>query len=250
MSLERRRELRSLVAQETNVTIAWCLIQPFGTRKRSMDCTSPTRSSAKDPVDLVYAPGWFSNLEAVWDVPDLADFLGELASAFRLILLDRRGFGLSDWPITSGALSIELGIDDIRAVMDAAGSERAVLFGFDDGGAICTLFAASYPERVSALVLFAMWAKYYASSDYPWGWTTGEAEEWWQLIDRHWGTERFWEANSTAVDPAIRRDPERVKRGLATRACRPLQGLLWPSSGQGARRTFERCSRPCRSRHW
>ena len=63
-------------------------------------------------------------------------------------------------------------MDDIRAVMDAAGSERAVLFGIDDGGAICTLFAASYPERVSALVLFAMWAKYFASSDYPWGWTT------------------------------------------------------------------------------
>ena len=163
------------------------------------------------PVDLVYAPGWFSNLEAVWDVPDLADFLGELASAFRLILLDRRGFGLSDWPITSGSLSLELGMDDIRAVMDAAGSERAVLFGFDEGGALCTLFAASYPERVSALVLFAVWAKYYASSDYPWGWTTDEAEEWWQLIDRHWGTERFWEANSTVVDPAIRRDPERVK---------------------------------------
>jgi len=80
------------------------------------------------PVDLVYAPGWFSNLEAVWDVPDLGDFLGELASAFRLILLDRRGFGLSDWPITSGSLSLELGMDDIRAVMDAAGSERAVLF--------------------------------------------------------------------------------------------------------------------------
>jgi pimeloyl-ACP methyl ester carboxylesterase len=163
------------------------------------------------PVDLVYAPGWFSNLEAVWEVPDLGEFLGELASAFRLILLDRRGFGLSDWPITTGGLSMELGMDDIRAVMDAAGSERAVLFGFDDGGAICTLFAASYPERVSALVLFGMWAKYYSSSDYPWGWTTDEAEAWWQLIDRHWGTERFWEANSAVVDPAIRQDPERVK---------------------------------------
>src|SRR5215470_19431990 len=125
----------------------------------------------------------------------------------REILLDRRGFGLSDWPITTGGLSMELGMDDIRAVMDAAGSERAVLFGFDDGGAICTLFAASYPERVSALVLFGMWAKYYESSDYPWGWTTDEAEAWWQLIDRHWGTERFWEANSAVVDPAIRRDP-------------------------------------------
>lgn len=171
----------------------------------------------KGPVDLVYAPGWFSNLEAVWEVPDLGDFLGELASAFRLILLDRRGFGLSDWPITSGALSLELGMDDIRAVMDAAKSERAVLFGFDDGGAICTLFAASYPERVSALVLFGMWAKYYASSDYPWGWTTDEAEGWWQLIDRYWGTERFWEAN-TARSASTSRSPLRC-RSLA-RACR------------------------------
>jgi pimeloyl-ACP methyl ester carboxylesterase len=173
-------------------------------------------------VDLVYAPGWFSNLEAVWDVPDLGDFLNELAGAFRLILLDRRGFGLSDWPITSGSLSLELGMDDIRAVMDAAGSERAVLFGFDEGGALCTLFAASYPERVSALVLFAVWAKYYASSDYPWGWTTDEAEEWWQLIDRHWGTERFREANSAVVDPAIRRDPRARQR---VDSLRPFVGL-------------------------
>jgi pimeloyl-ACP methyl ester carboxylesterase len=102
-------------------------------------------------------------------------------------------------------------MDDIRAVMDAAGSERAVLFGFDDGGALCTLFAASYPERVSALVLFAVWAKYSASPDYPWGWTTDEAEEWWRLVDQHWGTDSFWEANSAIVDPAIRHDPNRVK---------------------------------------
>jgi pimeloyl-ACP methyl ester carboxylesterase len=162
-------------------------------------------------TDLVYAPGWFSNLEAIWEMPDLGDFLRELAGAFRLILLDRRGFGLSDWPITTGSLSLELGMDDIRAVMDAAGSERAVLFGFDDGGALSALFAASYPERVSALVLFAVWAKYYASADYPWGWTTDEAEEWWRLVDRHWGTEHFWEANSAIVDPAIRNDPDRVR---------------------------------------
>ena len=167
--------------------------------------------AGEGPVDLVYAPGWFSNLEAVWEMPDLSDFLGDLASSFRLILLDRRGFGLSDSPITTGSLALELGMDDIRAVMDAVGSERAVLFGFDDGGALCTLFAASYPERVVALVLFAVWAKYYASPDYPWGWTSDEAEEWWQLVDRHWGTERFWEANSAIVDPAIRRNPDRIK---------------------------------------
>ena len=111
------------------------------------------------PVDLVYAPGWFSNLEYIWEMPDLGDFLRELASSYRLILFDRRGFGLSDWPITTGSLGLELGMDDIRAVMDAAHCKRAVLFGFDDGGALSTLFAASYPDRVVGLVLFAAWAK-------------------------------------------------------------------------------------------
>lgn len=162
-------------------------------------------------TDLVYAPGWFSNLECVWEMPDLGNFLRNLANSFRLIVFDRRGFGLSDWPITTGSLSLELGMDDIRAVMDAAGSERAVLFGFDDGGALCTLFAASYPERVSALALFAVWAKYYASPDYPWGWTTDEAEEWWQLVDRYWGTETFWKANSAIVSPGIRTDSDRIR---------------------------------------
>jgi pimeloyl-ACP methyl ester carboxylesterase len=163
------------------------------------------------PVDFVYAPGWFSNLEHIWEMPELADFLRELARSYRLILFDRRGFGLSDWPITTDSFALELGMDDVRAVMDAAQSERAVLFGFDDGGALSTLFAASYPDRVVGLVLFAVWAKYYASSDYPWGWTEEEAEEWWQLVDRHWGTETFWEANSAIVAPAIREDRDRVR---------------------------------------
>lgn len=163
------------------------------------------------PVDLVYAPGWLSNLECLWDTPELGNFLRDLTSSYRLIVLDRRGFGLSDWPITTGSLALELGMDDVRAVMDAAGSKRAVLFGFDDGGALCTLYAASYPERVIGLVLFGVWAKYYASPDYPWGWTTDEAEEWWQLVDRYWGTEMFWKANSSQVSPAVRADPERVR---------------------------------------
>src|SRR3954467_1644595 len=77
------------------------------------------------PFDLVYAPGWLSNLECVWEMPDLADFLSEIAGFARLILFDRRGFGLSDWPVPAGSTSMELGMDDIRAVLDAAGSERA-----------------------------------------------------------------------------------------------------------------------------
>ena len=162
------------------------------------------------PFDLVYTPGWFSNLECVWDVPELGEFLAELASFSRLILFDRRGFGLSDAPTASGSWSLEAGMDDIRAVMDAAGSERAVLFGTDEGGAVCTLFAASDPGRVSALVLFAIWAKYFRSPDYPWGWTEQQDEAWMQRLESHWGTEEFWEDNAY-VSPHVSGDRARVR---------------------------------------
>jgi class 3 adenylate cyclase len=163
------------------------------------------------PFDLLYAPGWASNLECVWEMPELGAFLTELAGLSRLILFDRRGFGLSDSPTTTGSWSLELGMDDIRAVMDAAGSERAVLFGIDEGGALCTLFAASDPGRVSALVLFAAWAKYFRSPDYPWGWTQEQHEEWMQRVESHWGTEEFWAADSAYVWSDISSDPGRVQ---------------------------------------
>ena len=162
------------------------------------------------PFDLLYTPGWFSNLECAWEVPELGEFLAELASFSRLILFDRRGFGLSDTPTTTGSWSLELGMDDIRAVMDAAGSERAVLFGTDEGGALCTLFAASDPGRVSALVLFGIWAKYFRSPDYPWGWTEKEDEAWMRRLESDWGTEEFW-ADGSYVSPHVSGDPGRVR---------------------------------------
>jgi pimeloyl-ACP methyl ester carboxylesterase len=161
------------------------------------------------PFDLLYTPGWMSNLECAWEVPELGAFLTKLAGMSRLILFDRRGFGLSDSPPT-GSWSLELGMDDIRAVLDAAGSERAVLFGTDEGGALCTLFAASDPGRVSALVLFAVWAAYFSSSDYPWGWTKEQDEAWMQRLESHWGTEEFWE-DSAYVSPRVSADPIRVR---------------------------------------
>ncbi|HEX4745870.1 MAG TPA: adenylate/guanylate cyclase domain-containing protein [Gaiellaceae bacterium] len=162
------------------------------------------------PFDLLYAPGWFSNLECAWDVPELGEFLHELAGLSRLILFDRRGFGLSDSPTTAGSWSHEAGMDDIRAVLDAAGSERAVLFGVDDGGALCTLFAASYPARASGLVLFAVWPKALRAPDYPWGWTEQQAEAWMHSVESHWGTEEFW-ADNAYVSPHVSSDPGHVR---------------------------------------
>jgi class 3 adenylate cyclase len=164
------------------------------------------------PFDLVYSPAWISNLEILWEMPDLGEFLSRLATFSRLIVLDRRGSGLSDRPHTTDSLSLEVGMDDIRAVMDAAASERAVLFGVEDGGALAALFAASYPDRVVALVLFGVWAKYYASPDYPWGWTEERSDDWWRLAEREWGTEAFWRSGGGGiVSPRIQADPDRVR---------------------------------------
>ena len=110
------------------------------------------------PIDLVFVPGFISNIDLVWDDPVFAGFLTRLSAFTRLILFDKRGTGLSD---RIGDLpSLEVRMDDVRAVMDAAGSERAALFGISEGGAMTMLFAATYPERTHALALFGAYAHY------------------------------------------------------------------------------------------
>ncbi len=106
------------------------------------------------PVDIVFVMGWTSHIELMWEEPSLARFLTRLASFSRLILFDKRGMGLSDRVPDDRLPSLEVRMDDARAVMDAVGSERAVVFGVSEGGPMATLFAATYPERTIALVLF------------------------------------------------------------------------------------------------
>ena len=104
------------------------------------------------PIDLVYVWGWLSHLDFQWTDPTIASFLRRLASFCRLIMFDKRGVGLSD-PVGS-APTFEERMDDIRAVMDAVGSERAALLGFSEGAALSVLFAASHPERTRGLILY------------------------------------------------------------------------------------------------
>jgi pimeloyl-ACP methyl ester carboxylesterase len=120
----------------------------------------------KGPFDLILTPAWTSNLEWYWQDPGVARFCERLSSFCRLILFDKRGTGLSD-PVIHTA-TFEQRLDDIRAVMDAAGSDQAVIFGYSEGGPMSILFAAIYPERVSSLVLWGAVAKGAASKDYPW----------------------------------------------------------------------------------
>ena len=104
------------------------------------------------PIDLVMVPGWVSNVECFWEEPSVARFFESLASFSRLIIFDKRGVGLSD-PV-QGTPTFEERMDDIRAVMDAVGSERAALLGFSEGAALTALYAASHPERTTALILY------------------------------------------------------------------------------------------------
>lgn len=119
------------------------------------------------PMDLVFVMGWVSNIEYFWEEAHFARFLRRLASFSRLILFAKRGTGLSDRAV--GVPGLEERMDDLRAVMDAAGSRRAALLGLSEAGAMCTLFAATYPERTSALVLIGCVPRRLWAPDYPWG---------------------------------------------------------------------------------
>ncbi|AXT57925.1 alpha/beta fold hydrolase [Aquimarina sp. AD1] len=137
-------------------------------------------------VDLVYIPGWISNIDYMWACPELVSFLQELGKIARVILFDKRGTGLSDRIATYPTL--EERMDDIRAVMDAVGSKKAVLFGHSEGGSVSALFAATYPERTISLVSFGIFAKRVYSSDYPWAPTNEERQEVYDMIENNWGS--------------------------------------------------------------
>jgi class 3 adenylate cyclase len=118
------------------------------------------------PIDLVLVLGFATHLELLWEAPPFAHFFERLASFSRVILFDKRGTGLSD-PVAE-APTLEQRIDDVGAVMDAAGSERAAMLGISEGGPMCVLFAATHPERATALVLYGAMARTTEAPDYPW----------------------------------------------------------------------------------
>ncbi len=126
------------------------------------------------PLDLVFVPGWVSNVELGWEEPRQASFLRGLASFARLILFDKRGTGLSDPVPIDQPPTLEDRMADVNAVMDAAEVDRAVLFGFSEGGAMSALFGATYPDRTSSLVLWGSTPRISWANDWPWGVTRSE----------------------------------------------------------------------------
>jgi pimeloyl-ACP methyl ester carboxylesterase len=156
-------------------------------------------------LDLVFVSGWVSHVEYMWEVPQIAHFLGRLAGFSRLIFFDKRGTGLSDRAVEMPTL--EQRMDDVRAVMDATGSERAAVFGVSEGGPMCALFAATYPERTSALVMYGAYAKRIWSPDYPWAPTLEKRQTFFDAIAQGWGgvVDLATLAPAEADDPGFQR---------------------------------------------
>ena len=143
------------------------------------------------PIDLVLSVGWVTHLDLAWDIPPLVRFYERLASFSRLILFDKRGTGLSD-PVTGGSLpTLEERMDDIRAVLDDAGSKRAAVMGESEGGPLAMLFAAAHPERTVALILQGAEVRERTDEDWPWGEATeAEFEEAMASLPERWGQGR------------------------------------------------------------
>jgi pimeloyl-ACP methyl ester carboxylesterase len=180
-------------------------MQPETRYTKSGDVNIAYQVVGGGPLDLVYVPGWISNIELMWEEPAHARLLRRLASFSRLILFDKRGTGLSD-PVPLERLpTLEQRMDDVRAVMDAAESERAALFGSSEGGLMSVLFAATYPERTRALVALAIYAKRIWSPDYPWAPTPEARAAEIESIERNWGREMDISDLAPSADEAFKR---------------------------------------------
>lgn len=157
-------------------------------------------------LDLVCVMGWVSHLDLYWEEPTAARFLNRLASFSRLILFDKRGTGLSDRVPIKELPTLEQRMDDVRAVMDAVSSARAALLGVSEGGPMSALFAATYPERTAALVMYGSYARRMWDTDHPWAPTEDDRDSWLRHIYEEWGTPLDLDerAPSVAKDPRFR----------------------------------------------
>ncbi|UCI33241.1 adenylate/guanylate cyclase domain-containing protein [Mesorhizobium sp. B4-1-4] len=170
---------------------------------RCGDVTIAYQVVGDGPTDLLYAQGWLSNVEYAWESPEYARFLTGLSRFSRLIFFDKRGTGMSDRNV--GFPTLEQRTEDINAVLDAVGSKQAALFGVSEGGNMTSLFAATYPERVSALVLYGCFARSKWAADYPWGRTDEEIEKYVASLLDNWGRPFDLDdgAPSVAGDPVV-----------------------------------------------
>jgi class 3 adenylate cyclase len=168
------------------------------------------------PLDLVFVPGWVSHVEEAWEYPSFAAFLRRLGTFARVITFDKRGTGLSDAVPIDRLPTLEQRMDDVRAVMDAAASPRAAVFGVSEGGNMSVLFAATYPERTSALVTFGVYAKRVWSEDYPWAPRPEARAREIESVEREWAR-----LDVTAIAPSASPDERTRLARLLRRSASP-----------------------------
>jgi pimeloyl-ACP methyl ester carboxylesterase len=174
------------------------------------------------PFDLVFVPGFASNVEHMWRIEPFARGLRRLGSFARVVVFDRRGTGLSDRIQQATPPTLEAQMDDIRAVMDAAEVERAALFGFELGANLCAVFAAAQPSRVFASVLHGTGARGLRTPEYPWAWSSEQWDAYLDDVDRMWGTQELADELARlnypahAVDASFRREFASFLRSAAS----------------------------------
>jgi DNA-binding SARP family transcriptional activator/pimeloyl-ACP methyl ester carboxylesterase len=193
-------------------------------------------------TDVLLLPGFVSHVERAWEEPRCRAFLSSIAGMGRLILLDRRGVGLSDR--VGSTPSVEATAHDIGTVLQAAGSRRVVLFGASEGGPACIKFAADHPERVAGLILFASLAKGSAASDYRHALDAGQYEMWLQQLVTAWGGP----AGIETFAPSLAGDPQARAwwAGLLRAASSPgaIKGVLEALRDTDVRQLLKRISVP------
>jgi pimeloyl-ACP methyl ester carboxylesterase len=203
---------------------------------RSGDVSIAYQVVGEGPFDLVRIPPFVSHVELAWQVPAIAALTRRLASFCRLISFDKRGTGMSDR--VSGAPTLETRMDDVRAVMDAAGSQRAALLGVSEGGPMSILFAATHPERVWALVLEGSFARELWSPDYPWGIPEEEYRRDVEQEERTCGTQEHSAELAQALAPSA---TDEDRRALAT--------MIRQSASPGAASALSRMNMEIAVRH-
>ncbi|MFZ0829831.1 MAG: adenylate/guanylate cyclase domain-containing protein [Thermoplasmata archaeon] len=177
------------------------------------------------PLEFVLGLPYVSHIGVWWEYPPAADFFSRLATIGRVIMFDKRGMGLSDRAV--GIPTLEERMDDFRAVMDAAGSKKAVILGLSESGAMSILFAAAHPDRVAGLVLIGAYARQAWAPDYPWGDKPAETEAWLKSIDSDWGTPEFVHRFAAANAPGVALDPQfnQWLRRMMTYAVSPASAI-------------------------
>jgi class 3 adenylate cyclase len=164
-------------------------------------------------LDLVFINRMAATIGYMWEIPDFARLLRRLGTMARVIALDSRGVGLSDRRLPSQrTLALEQRMMDIRAVMDAARSPRASLFGTEDSGSLCALFAATYPERTDRLILYASYARGLVAPDFPWGWSEEQWESYIADSEENFGGWAWWVGQVLWVAPSKRDDEDFIRR--------------------------------------